>query len=49
MRPRGSASDRLRRRLASEVLREVRMLDRKIVELNTRVETEVEASGTTLT
>jgi transposase len=49
MRPRGSASDRLRRRLASEVLRDVRMLDRKIVELNTRVETEVEASGTTLT
>jgi transposase len=49
MRPRGCASDRLRRRLASEVLRDVRMLDRKIVDLNTRVETEVEASGTTLT
>jgi transposase len=49
MRPRGCASDRLRRRLASEVLRDVRMLDRKILDLNTRVEAEVEASGTTLT
>ena len=49
MRPRGCASDRLRRRLASEVLRDVRMLDRKIVDLNTRIEAEVEASGTTLT
>src|SRR5215210_5279946 len=49
LRPRGSASDRLRRRLASEVLRDIRMLDRKIVDLNTRVEAEVEASGTTLT
>jgi transposase len=49
MRPRGSASDRLRRRLASEVLRDVRMLDRKIVDLNRRVEAEVEASGSTLT
>jgi transposase len=49
MMPRGCASDRLRRRLASEVLRDVRMLDRKIVDLNTRVEAEVEASGTTLT
>jgi transposase len=33
----------------SSVLRDVRMLDRKIVDLNTRVEAEVEASGTTLT
>jgi transposase len=49
MRPGGSASDRLRRRLASEVLRDIRMLDRKIVDLNTRVEAEVDASGTTLT
>jgi transposase len=48
MRPRGCASDRLRRRLASEVLRDVRMLDRKIVDLNTRVEAEVGASRTTL-
>ena len=49
MRPRGCASDRLRRRLASEVLRDVRMLDRKIVDLNMRVEAEVDASRTTLT
>ena len=49
MRPRGCASDRLRRQLASEVLRDVRMLDRKIADLNTRIEAEVEASGTTLT
>jgi transposase len=49
MRPRGSASDRLRRRLASEVLRDVRMLDRKIADLNARVEAEVDASGSTLT
>jgi len=49
MRPQGSASDRLRRRLASEVLRDVRALDRKIADLNTRVEAEVEISGSTLT
>ena len=49
MRPRGCASDRLRRRLASEVLRDVRMLDRKIADLNRRIEAEVDASGTTLT
>jgi transposase len=49
IRPQGCASDRLRRRLASEVLRDVRTLDRKITELNTRIETEVDASGTTLT
>jgi transposase len=35
--------------LASEVVRDVRMLDRKIVDLNTRVEAEVDASRTTLT
>jgi transposase len=35
--------------LASEVLRDVRTLDRKIAELNARVEAEVEASGSTLT
>ena len=45
----GGASDRLRRRLASEVLRDVRTLDRKIADLNARVEAEVEASGSTLT
>ena len=43
------ASDRLRRRLASEVLRDIRTLDRKIANLNERIEAEVEASGTTLT
>jgi transposase len=47
--PKGGASSRLRRRLASEVLRDVRTLDRKIAELNGRIEAEVEASGTTLT
>jgi transposase len=35
--------------LASEVLRDVRTLDRKIADLNGRIEAEVEASGTTLT
>ena len=45
----GGASARLRRRLASEVLRDVRTLDRKIADLNGRIEAEVEASGTTLT
>jgi transposase len=49
MRPQGGASTRLRRRSASEVLRDVRTLDRKIAELNGRIEAEVEASGTTLT
>jgi transposase len=43
------ASARLRRQLASEVLRDVRTLDRKIADLNARIEAEVEASGTTLT
>jgi len=43
------ASARLRRRLASEVLRDVRTLDRKIADLNGRIEAEIEASGTTLT
>jgi transposase len=42
-------SARLRRRLASEVLRDVRTLDGKIADLNGRIEAEVEASGTTLT
>jgi transposase len=35
--------------LASEILRNVRTLDRKIADLNGRIEAEVEASGTTLT
>jgi transposase len=49
IRPQGSASARLRRRLASEVLRDIRTLDRKIADLNGRIEAEVEASGTALT
>jgi transposase len=48
VRPKG-ASARLRRQLASEVLRDVRTLDRKIADLNGRIEAEVEASETTLT
>ncbi|CAN5178838.1 hypothetical protein BH24ACT17_BH24ACT17_01270 [soil metagenome] len=48
IRPKG-ASGRLLRRLASEVLRDIRTLDRKIADLNERIEAEVEASGTTLT
>jgi len=43
------ASARLRRGLASEVLRDIRTLDRKIADLNERIEAEVEASGTALT
>jgi transposase len=48
IRPKG-ASARLRRRLASEVLRDIRTLQRKIADLNERIEAEVEACGTTLT
>ena len=48
IRPKG-ASARLRRRLASEVLCDIRTLDRKIEDLNGRIEAEIEASGTTLT
>src|SRR3712207_2415211 len=48
IRPKG-ASARLRRRLASEALRDVRTLDRKIADLNGRIEAGVEASATTLT
>jgi transposase len=48
IRPKGSSA-RLLRRLASEVLRDVRTLDRKIADLGGRIEAEVEASGTTLT
>jgi len=39
-------SSRVRRRLASELLRDIRTLDRKIANLNERIEAEVEASGT---
>jgi transposase len=45
----GAAVKRLRRRLATEVLRDVRTLDRKIADLNGRIEAEVDASGSTLT
>src|SRR5215207_5685480 len=48
VRPQG-ASSRVRRRLASEILRDVRTLDRKIANLNERIEAEVEASDTALT
>jgi transposase len=48
IRPKGT-SDRLRRGLASEILRDVRTLDRKVADLDRRIEVEVEASGTTLT
>jgi transposase len=48
IRPKG-ASACLRRQLASEVLRDVRTLDRKIADLDERIEAEVQASGTTLT
>ena len=49
IRARGGASTRLRRRLASEVLRDIRTLDRKIADLGGRIEAEVRASGTVLT
>jgi transposase len=49
IRPKGGASDCLRRRLASEVVRDVRTLDRKIADLGGRIEAEIEASSTTLT
>jgi transposase len=49
IRPKEGASAGLRRSLASEVLREVRTLDRKIADLGGRIEAEVEASGTILT
>jgi transposase len=49
IRPQEGASARLRRQLASEVLRDIRTLDRKIADLSGRIEAEVEASGTTLT
>jgi len=40
---------RVRRRLASELVRDVRALDRRIAGLDERIGVEVEASGTTLT
>jgi transposase len=47
-RPRHPAG-RVRRWLASELVRDVRAQDRRIAELNERIAVEVEASGTTLT
>ena len=47
-RPRHPAG-RVRRQLASELVRDVRALDRRIAELDERIALEVEASGTTLT
>jgi transposase len=49
IRPQGGASARLRRRLASEILRDIQTLHTKIADLDGRIEAEVEASGTTLT
>ena len=49
IRPQEGSSSRVRRRLASEVLRDVRTLDRKIADLDERIESEVETSSTTLT
>ncbi len=43
-----SSSARVRRRLASEILRDIRTLERKISDLNERIEAEVEASATSL-
>ena len=43
------AAGRTRKRLASELVRDVRILDRKVASLDERIREEVEASGTTLT
>ena len=48
VRPRDEPA-RTRKRLASEVVRDVRALDRRIADLDERIRQEVEASGTTLT
>jgi transposase len=48
IRPR-SVPAHVRRQLASEILREARVLDRKIADLDERIGAEVEASGTSLT
>jgi transposase len=48
IRARGGASARVRRWLASEILRDVRALERKIADLDGRIEAEVEASDTSL-
>jgi transposase len=43
------AAGRTRKRLASELVRDVRALDRKVASLDERIREEVEASGTVLT
>jgi transposase len=48
IRPQG-ASAPLRRRLASEILSDIRTLERKIADLNERISAAVKACGTTLT
>src|SRR3712207_5182230 len=48
IRPHGTTT-RVRSGLASEILRDIRTLERKIANLNEQIEEEVEASGTTLT
>jgi transposase len=48
IKPQGTTT-RVRRGLASEILRDIRTLERKIANLNEQIEAEVEASGTTLT
>jgi transposase len=48
VRPRDDPA-RTRKQLASEVVRDVRVLDRQIADLDERIRQEVEASGTTLT
>jgi transposase len=47
IRPQGSSAC-VRRRLASEIMRDVRALERKIANLNEHIKGEVEASGTSL-
>jgi transposase len=44
-----SAAESVRRRLASELLRDVRALNRRIADLDARIREEVEVSGTALT
>jgi transposase len=44
-----TAAESVRRQLASELLRDVRALNRRILDLDARIREEVEASGTTLT
>ncbi len=45
----GPETGRVRKRLASELVRDVRALDRKVASLDERIREEIEASGTALT